>query len=315
MADEVNEKALTTQNVADILKIARNTVYELIKRGEITSYKVGRKVRFTMNDVEEYINQSRTASIERPKVSEFSPCPSAPADSSTFIICGQDVMLDVLSNYLGHHPVGCQALRAYIGSYSGLTSLYRGEVQVATAHLWDGDTNDYNTPYVRRLLPGIPAVIIGLTRRIQGLYVARGNPLNILSWKDFTRPGLKMINREKGAGSRVLLDEHLRLLGVFGSHIDGYFNEAQSHHAVASAVGRGEANMAVGHQKAAEQVEDVDFIALQNERYDLVIKKEDLNKPVIQALLEIIRSEKFKNEFKPMGGYDLTESGRILAET
>lgn len=314
MDEAVNKTALTTQEVADILKIARNTVYELIKRGEITSYKVGRKVRFTMRDVEEYISRSRVSPFIRSPDKTDPSGPASPAESAPFIICGQDVMLDVMSNYLGRHPDGRQALRAYIGSYNGLSALYRGEVHVATAHLWDGDTGDYNTPYVRRLLPGIPTVVIGLTHRIQGLYVARGNPLNICTWNDFTRPGLRMINREKGAGSRVLLDEHLRLLGVLGRRIIGYFNEAQSHHAVASAVGRGEADVAVGHQKAAEQVE-VDFIPLQKERYDLVIKKEDLDRPVIRALLEIVRSEKFKNEFKPMGGYDLTDIGQVLAET
>ncbi|MDL2226947.1 helix-turn-helix transcriptional regulator [Deltaproteobacteria bacterium OttesenSCG-928-M10] len=315
MDEGVNKTALTTQEVADILKIARNTVYELIKRGEITSYKVGRKVRFTMRDVEDYINRSRVSPFIRPPDDAGPSGPAPPADTAPFIICGQDVMLDVLSNYLGRHPGGRPVLRAYIGSYNGLSALYRGEVQVATAHLWDGDTGDYNTPYVRRLLPGVPTVVIGLTRRVQGLYVARGNPLNISAWSDFTRPGLRMINREKGAGSRVLLDEHLRLLGFFGRRIIGYFNEAQSHHAVASAVGRGEADVAVGHQKAAEQVEEVDFIPLQKERYDLVIKKEDLDQPIIRALLDMVRSEKFKNEFKPMGGYDLTDIGRILAET
>ncbi|UQZ90015.1 excisionase [Deltaproteobacteria bacterium Smac51] len=309
-------KALTTQDVADILKIAKNTVYELIKRGEINSYKVGRKVRFTMDDVESYISRSRrTVTGNLDEGASRASHPGLASGYENFIICGQDVMLDVLSNYLSRHPRGRPALRAYIGSYSGLAALYRGEVQVATAHLWDGDSGDYNTPYVRRLLPGIPAVIVGLAGRTQGLYVASGNPKGISGWEDFKRPELMMINREKGAGSRVLLDEHLRLMGIFGSSIRGYGREGSSHHTVASAVGRGEADVAVGHRKAAEQVDGVDFIPLQKERYDLVIKKEDLGLPIIQALLEILRSDSFRCEFEAMGGYDLKTLGQMLSET
>ena len=316
MTSGENKTALTAQDVADILKIAKNTVYELIKRGEINSYKVGRKVRFTHTDVEEYIARSRRLgpppAEERPLTR---PMPRFDQDGTNFIICGQDLVLDVLSNYLARHPWGRPCLRAYIGSYNGLTALYRGEVQVATSHLWDGDTGEYNRPFVRRLLPGLQTMIIRLVGRVQGLYVARGNPRKISGWEDFIRPELTMINREKGAGSRVLLDEHLRLRGVFGRDIRGYDREAQSHHAVASAVGRGEADLAVGHQKAAEQVGDVEFIPLQNEWYDLVIKKEDLNIPTIRAMLEILRTERFRQEFVPMGGYDLSAMGEVVAET
>jgi putative molybdopterin biosynthesis protein len=181
--------------------------------------------------------------------------------------------------------------------------------------LWDGDTGEYNTPFVRRLLPGIRAVVIRLTWRTQGLYVAKGNPLGLAGWKDFIRSDVAMINRETGAGSRVLLDEHLRLLGVYGRDVRGYATEGQSHHAVASAVGRGQADVAVGHQKAAEQVGGVEFIPLQKERYDLVIKREDMGEPVIKALLEILRSSRFKQEFESMGGYELDDMGEIVAET
>lgn len=319
-----NKNALTAQEVAHILKIAKNTVYELIKRGEINSYKVGRKVRFTMDDVEEYIARSKN----------IQPTPRAPFALSdneghhphnffnttefygkSFVICGQDIMLDVLSNYVEQHPHGGPALRAYIGSYSSLTALYQGNIQVASAHLWDGDTGQYNVPYVRRLLPGIPAVIIHLTYRMQGLYVAKGNPKNIKDWNDFKRSDISMINREKGAGSRVLLDEHLRLLGIYGSSIKGYQRESQSHITVASTVARGGADVAVGHEKIAKQVNGIDFIPLQKERYELVVKKEDMHIPQIQAILEILRSKEFKEEFDHIGGYDTSEMGNIVAET
>ena len=112
------------------------------------------------------------------------------------------------------------------------------------------------------------ALVVNVTYRMQGLYVAKGNPKNIRSWRDLARDDITMINREKGAGSRVLLDENLNLLGLYGSQIKGYDNENQSHLTVASAVGRGDADVAVGNEKIARQVENVDFIPLKKERYD-----------------------------------------------
>lgn len=314
----VNNNALTAQEVADILNIAKNTVYELIKRGELNSYRVGRKVRFTLSDVEAYISRSKSiqAPPSPPAESGYNNLqPNSKQGSNGFVICGQDLMLDVLSNYMQRHPRGVPALRAYSGSYSNLIALYEGRVQVASSHLWDGDTGEYNVPYVKRLLPGIPGVIINLTYRTQGFYVAKGNPKGIKTWKDLKRPDITIINREKGAGSRVLLDEQLRLLGIYGSSIMGYDRETQSHLTVASTVARGGADVAVGNEKIARQVEGIDFIPLQRERYDLVIKKEDIGTSPMQAMLEILRSEEFKTEFKGIGGYDISEMGKIIAET
>ena len=315
-----NQNALTAQEVADLLKIAKNTVYELIKRGEINSYKVGRKVRFTLKDVEEYIARSKNIQpniLELDKDNEIKHQPKSKLDaySGNFVICGQDIMLDVLSNYVERHLKGGPTLRSYIGSYNSLTALYHGDIQVASAHLWDGDTGQYNIPYVRRLLPGIRATIIHLACRLQGFYVSKGNPKNITTWDDLKRADITIINREKGAGSRVLLDEHLRLMGIYGSEINGYKRESQSHLTVASTVARGGADVAVGNEKIARQVDGIDFIPLQKERYELVVRKEDMRTPQIQAILEILRSEEFKMEFKGIGGYDISEMGNIVAET
>ncbi|WKY47139.1 helix-turn-helix transcriptional regulator [Eubacteriaceae bacterium ES3] len=315
-----NNQALTAQDVADILKIAKNTVYELIKRGELNSYKVGRKVRFTQEDVDEYIKRSKTIQPS-PQVAE--PIKSiqqdtadiaiSPSQSGDFIICGQDLMLDVLSSQVEHFQ-GIRTLRSYIGSYNALVNLYQGNIQVATAHLWDGDSDTYNIPYVRRLLPGIPTVIINLAYRTQGLYIRKGNPKKISGWKDFGRDDLVMINREKGAGSRILLDEHLRQMGIDAQTINGYNRESQSHFAVASIVSRGGADLAVGQEKVALQMKNIDFIPLQKERYDLVIKKSDLNAPAIKAILEIIRSDEYRMEFEGITGYDISEMGNVIAE-
>lgn len=305
-----DNKALSTQQVADILHVSKSTIYDLIKKGEITSYKVGRKVRFTQEDVDNYITKSRTLQKDH-VISDLML--ETKQNNKNFIICGQDLILDVLSNYLRLN--GIPALRAYIGSYDSLVSLYQGKVQVTAAHLWDSDTDQYNVPYVRRLLPGIPAVVIHLTCRMQGFYVAKGNPKSIMSWSDFARDDVTMINREKGAGSRVLLDENLRLLGISGTKIKGYLSETSSHLTVASAVSSGEADVAIGNEKIAKQVDNIDFIPIKKEHYQLIIKKEDLHTQEISTMLRIIRSSTFKKEFGNIGGYDIRDIGKIVAET
>lgn len=309
------KKALSTQEVADMLHVSKSTIYDLIKKGEISSYKVGRKVRFTEKDVEDYISrakQGRSAIHPSSKnISDFS-LSGIEKKQDGFIICGQDLILDILSNYLRQHNI--PALRAYIGSYDSLISLYKNKVNVASAHLWDSGTDQYNVPYVKRLLPGISTVVVHLTCRMQGLYVAKGNPKGITTWADFGRDDITMINREYGAGSRVLLDENLKLLGIYGSSIKGYMKESQSHLTVASAVSSGEADVAVGSEKIARQVDNIDFIPLKKERYDLVVKKEHFQTFEIQTMLNIIRSAVFKTEFNHIGGYDTSDMGKIVAE-
>ena len=323
------DTALTPLEVSEILKISKNTVYELIKRGELNAYRVGRKVRVDKTDVEEYKN--RTKSRGRSITSKVSPSITAHSSSlilprqsyatydemprpSGFVICGQDIMLDILSSYLENHPNGTQALRAYIGSYNGLYSLYHGNVSIATAHLWDGENDEYNVPYVKRMLPGVPAIIVNLAYRIQGLYVAKGNPKNIKGLEDLNRQDIVMINREKGSGTRILLDEHLRKLGINPATLKGYDRESTSHLAVASVIARGGADLGLGNEKYGLQVKGVDFLPLKSERYDLIMKKEDLHKPQFQAVLEIINSEEFKLELEGIGGYDLSDIGKIMAE-
>ena len=297
---------LSVQDVAGMLKVSKSKIYGMIKSGELQSYRVGRKVRFSENDMRAYIqNSKKENSIQEQEIPHSNR-------KEGFILCGQDIILDILSNYLRQR--GVPALRAYIGSYDSLVALYRKQVSVASSHLWDSDTDTYNIPYVRRLLPGIPAAVVHLTCRIQGFYVAQGNPKGIVDWKDFTRNDITMVNREQGAGSRVLLDENLRLLGIFGKDIAGYDHEIQSHLTVASIVASGKADVAIGTEKIARQVEGVDFVPIKKERYDLVFRREDEDNYEIHALLNIIRSQTFREEFSQIGGYDTTAMGKVVVE-
>jgi putative molybdopterin biosynthesis protein len=308
-----DESSYTPEDVAKILKISRFTVYELIKRGELTAYHIGRKVRVEPADLERYKQNAKGCPPSLTQATVKAAQTLFHLDEG-LIICGQDIVLDVLTRHLQAKLPQLRFLRQYIGSIPGLLALYQGTANLATAHLWDRDSGEYNLPYVRRLLPGQRILIYNLVYRYEGFYVAKGNPKSIQAWNDLTRPGVNFVNRECGAGARVLLDEQLRKLQIESGSISGYGHEEASHLAVASCVARGEADVGLGIEKAALQVEGIDFIPLQKERYDLVMRKEDLGKPHFQTLVGILQSTPFRNEVAGMGGYDISEMGKLVAD-
>lgn len=309
-----DSQSYTPEELAKILKITRFTVYEMIKRGDLPAYRIGRKVRVEAADLDAYINKSKSASCPAPQTNEPATAPSR-IGADELVICGQDSSLDILTRHLQKELPHIRLLRNYIGSIDGLLALYHGKANVVTTHLWDSDSDSYNTPYVRRLLPGHRTLIINLVFRTEGFYVPNGNPQRILDWPDLCKPGIRFVNRECGSGARVLLDEKLRIHNIDRDRINGYAEEEMSHLAVASRVARGEADVGLGIEKASLQVKELDFVPLQKERYDLIIRREDAEKPTFKALLAALRSKAFHNELRGMGGYDLKHTGEIMAET
>jgi len=303
----------TPEEVAKELKISRFTVYELIKRGELPAYRIGRSMRIEAADLEKYKQQSKQGDFSTQSM-PVTGIGKTSAPLSGLILCGQDVILDVLASHLETRLNASQVLRRYIGSIGGLIALYNETVNVATAHLWDGDSDEYNVPYVRRYLPGRKTLVINLVYRMEGFYVAPGNPKGITTWTDLIRPDIRFVNREPGAGARVLLDEKLRQLDIDSNQIPGYDRKEMSHLAVASCVARGDADVGIGTEKAAMQVQQVEFIPLQKERYDFIMLRQDANKPEFQILMSILRSNEFQREVNGMGGYDTSRMGEIIAE-
>lgn len=292
----------------------------MVKRGDIPAYRIGRKMRIDPKDVELYRRQGKSFEFARPDMvqSELAP-PSltqvnAPLGLDKLVISGQDMILDILGRHLEQRLSPVKVFRYYVGSFEGLGSLYHGKTDMAAIHLWDGDSDKYNLPYVRHLLPGIPVIIIHLAQRMQGFYVQKGNPKEIKDWQDLKRPDVTMLNRETGSGTRVLLDEKLRLLKIDSKTINGYDREEYSHLAVASAVARGEADVGMGNEKASLQVRGVDFIPLQKERYDLAITKNRIDPAKLQTIIQILQSSSFKAELSGLGDYDLTNTGQIVAD-
>lgn len=311
-----NEKALSTEDVANMLHVSKSMIYSLIRENKIRSYRVGRKVRFTESDVMEFIAHSKQGTEPPPTgqdVSVSARHSTLDAQPENYILCGQDLTLDIISNYMRLKNI--PALRAYMNSYDSIIALYKNQVQVASAHLWDSETNQYNVGYVKMLMPGVSAVVIHISTRTQGLYVAKGNPKGIFSWNDFGRDDVTMVNRDYGAGSRVLLDEHLNELGIPTSIVKGYDRVNRSILSVASAVSRGEADVAVGSERIAHQVDGVDFIPLTKEQYDIVVRKDRFESFEVQTMMGIIHNPDFIQECSHISGYDTGRMGEIVAET
>ncbi|KIR01224.1 Molybdopterin biosynthesis protein MoeA / Periplasmic molybdate-binding domain protein [Lachnospiraceae bacterium TWA4] len=237
----MNESILTPQEVADILKLIRRS------------------------DVDAYLSaQSNITEVSQPAQTKVIPTKksSALSNSSTLIICGQDILLDKICNYLNQNDYGIQALRSYKGSYNALYAMYQGEAQIATAHIWDPETDTYNLPYVSKMLPGIDVAVYHLANRKQGFYVKKGNPLRIKNFEDLKRPGLVFVNREMGSGARILLDCKLQKLGISSRTIIGYDNIVTSHLESATAVAMGEADVALGNERTSLQLSNIVFYSI-----------------------------------------------------
>ena len=306
-------KSLSTQEVADILHVSKSTIYDLIRKGEIHSYKIGRKVRFTQDDVDAYIARSRHEHSTRPvkNIDTHSTLLTPEKDETPeLIISGQDVVLDILANYLQQE--GVNTARTYLNSFEGLLSLYQDNIQVAACHLFDGF--DYNTSYVRSLMPGVPAVLVNVSYRTQGFYVQKGNPKHIKGWSDLGRDDISVLNRRVGSSARILMDIQLKRLGIPASRVKGYDKIMKSHLTMAAAIAAGEADLAIGTERISRQIDNLDFIPLLEERFDFVIKKEMMEADAVKKLMQVLHDPAFHKEIAHFSGNDYRDLGKIITE-
>ena len=306
-------KSLSTQEVADILHVSKSTIYDLIRRGEIHSYKIGRKVRFTQDDVDAYIARSRHEHSTRPvkNIDTHSTLLTPEKrEEPELIISGQDVVLDILANYLQQE--GVHAARTYLSSFEGLLSLYQDKTHVVACHLYDGQS--YNGSFVRSLMPGVPAVLVNVSYRTQGFYVQKGNPKNIRGWEDLARKDITVLNRRVGSSARILMDVQLKQLGIPASQVVGYNKIMKSHLTMAAAIAAGEADLAIGTERISRQIENLDFIPLLEERFDFVIKKELFHTEAVQKLMKVLHMPAFRKEIAHFSGNDYRDLGKVIME-
>ncbi len=367
----------TTEEIARLLKVSKLTVYDLIKKGELPAYRVGKQMRIDHDDLEMYkqrakdgmlreqagqlqLRELQNDTLAHPPDTGMAPDaadrlypaqhppqePTAaspafvhaayarpeeilrnigtvqpvteeplmpPSGMRPLVITGQDTSLDLLARYM-EKDGRFRALRSFAGSMDSLVSMYMGHSDIVSTHLYDGETGEYNLPYVRKLLVSRSFTVINLVSRRAGLYIQRGNPKRINSWQQLGQTGIRLANRERGAGARVLLDEQLRLNGIRPSTLRGYDREETSHIAVAARIAAGEADVGVGSEKAAAMV-GIEFIPLAVERYDLVVLNRPEHAEWIALLKRTLQSEEFKRELQAIGGYDLSRTGEIIYET
>ncbi|TLN19643.1 molybdopterin biosynthesis protein, partial [bacterium] len=230
---------------------------------------------------------------------------------TTVVVGSHDITLDVLANHLRVLTPDRSLSSAHVGSLGGLLALKRVEAHMAGIHLLDEATGEYNIPYIKRMLAGLPVVVVNLTYREQGLLVPRGNPKGIKEIKDLARPDVSFINRQRGAGTRILLDYHLQKLGIKPDEINGYDREEYTHMTVAAAVAGGGADAGLGILAAARALE-LDFVPVAQERYDLVIPEVYWDTEYVTSVLAVLNREKFRRDVLALGGYDLRDMGKVV---
>jgi putative molybdopterin biosynthesis protein len=231
-------------------------------------------------------------------------------DRTIFAIGSHDVSLDLIAQYLATR--GRRLTSANVGSLSGLVALRRDETHIAGSHLLDPDTGEYNLSYIGEYVPGRDLHVVELVRREQGLMVNPENPKNIRGLQDLTRPDIQFINRQRGAGTRVLLDYHLQRQGITSGDIAGYEKEEYTHLSLAAAISSGRADCGLGIAAAAQAL-GLDFLPLYSERYDLVIPSEYYCGKLLAPLLEILHEDEFKKDVSRLPGYDTARMGDLVA--
>jgi putative molybdopterin biosynthesis protein len=228
-------------------------------------------------------------------------------------IGSHDLALDLLSNALARRTPGASLASANVGSLGGLLALARGEAHLAGSHLLDEHTGEYNVSYIERHLGGRSVVLMHLAGRVQGLIVPSDNPKGISQLTDLARQDVLFVNRQRGSGTRVLLDYKLREVGLSAERVRGYDREEYTHLAVAADVASGAADVGLGILAAARAL-GLAFVPLFNEQYQLVIPREFYDSLLLAPLFEIIRGPEFRAEVAALGGYDVGDMGRVVWE-
>ena len=232
-------------------------------------------------------------------------------ENNVLIIGSHDIILDILADEIKIVQPEVTISSGHVGSLAGLTALRRGLAHIAGTHLLDEATGEYNVPYIKRLFGENQIALINLAYRQQGLIIERGNPKGIKSLQDLAEKDLTFINRQRGSGTRILLDYELNRLGIKPDDIVGYERELYTHLAIAAAVKSGAADAGLGILSVAKALE-LDFVPVAEERYDIAIPVNFLELPQINAILDLITRETFQQRIESLGGYVLRDAGKRM---
>ena len=294
---------LTTKEVAQFLNINEKMVYSLVSEKGLPASKVTGKWLFPKHLVEQWIEAN---TLNYPKTAD-----SPSVSQAVLIIAGSnDLLLDkVITLYNTHFP-GNIAVFGNLGSMGGLQALRQNCCHIASSHLLQENEEDYNFEFADRELEHMPA-IVNLCRREQGILVSKGNPKKIKAVSDLAQPGICLVNRPLGTGTRLLLDQELKKASVRGDKVNGYDNEVNRHLDVGLEILAERADAGLGIHAVAGLL-NLDFVPLRWERYDLMIFKERFFDANVQNFLGLLHEEQFFKLAVSLQGYDVQLSGRML---
>jgi len=294
---------LTTKEVAKFLNINEKMVYSLVSEKGLPASKITGKWLFPMHLVSQWIEANTI---------NYPSAPEGPSLSKVVLILtgSNDLLLSKVISYYNSHFPGNIAVFGNLGSMGGLQALRQNFCHIASSHLVQEDGEDYNFEFAKREFDRMPA-IVNFCKREQGILVKKGNPENIATVADLSKPGIRIVNRPLGTGTRLLLEQELKKNAVRGDKISGYNNEVHRHLDVGLEILAGRADAGLGIHAVAGLL-NLDFVPLRWERYDLMIFKERFFDPGVQRFLGLLHEEQFFKIAETLKGYDTALSGRMI---
>lgn len=297
------KKLMSTRAVAEFLNVNEKMVYSLVAEKGLPASKVTGKWLFPLHLVEQWVE---TQTINYPDTGSLQPL-----QHGILILAGSnDPLLDRAISLFNNQFQAPLAVFGNLGSMGGLRALRQNLCHIASSHLLQEDEEEYNFDYAFQELDAMPAVV-NFSRREQGLLVARGNPKKISRLADLTEPGVRIVNRPLGTGTRLLLDREFKKAAIKGEKIDGYNNEAQRHLDVGLEImaGRADAGPGIG---AVAGLLNMDFIPIRWERFDLMILKDRFFDEEVQLFLSLLHEDSFREMAQGIPGYDISLCGKMI---
>jgi excisionase family DNA binding protein len=301
----MSEELMNTKEVAQYLGIHEKQVYLLIKERKVPATRITGKWVFPKNMIDEWLAASAQKGLGEARQK------GKLIEGALLAAGSNDPVLDILQTHIRNRYPEFYIFSANTGSTDGLKALDKGYTDIAWSHLFDPESGEYNLPFLPSLLPNINPVVVNLFYRELGFIVAPENPLGIGTFADLAGKGVKFINRQQGAGTRVLLDYHLQKLGIAGGNIAGYEKEVFTHFEVGLAILSKEADVGIA-TSAISKLLGLSFVPITKESFDMILNKNVFFEKGIQALIEILNSADFRTRVANLGNYDFNKSGRII---
>ena len=301
----MSEEMMNTKGVAKYLGIHEKQVYALIKSKKIPSTRVTGKWVFPKNLIDEWIETNAKTGLEQARQK------SRRVEGALLASGSNDPILDMLQTYMKKSYPEFYIFSANTGSTDGLKALNMGYTDIAWSHLYDPKTGEYNIPFLPTYLPNVKPVVVNLFYRDLGFVTLPGNPIRLKGFQDLTKRGVRFINRQKGSGTRLLIDQRLIDFGISSSKIEGYSDEVNTHLEVGLSILGKTANVGIATM-AVSKFLSLDFIPITKERFDMIQSQETFFHKGVQALIRLLHSEEFRQKVEKIGGYDLKDSGRVI---